>query len=119
MDLVQSLSPSLANFWDFTDPFVVFWQAIFKLPDDMMRLSICLIGTYPFVFLHRFFLPSTNARLWFSFLLGLFYAFFCFKWDGLYFVFSGLGTYLICALLPAKYSPKVVVLFSFAVLSYG
>lgn len=109
----------LADFWDFTNPFVEFWQSIFKLPDDMMRLSICLIATYPAVIIHRYALPGTTARLIFSLFVGLFWAFFCFKWEALFYVVTGLLTYIICWIVPAKHCPKVVLLLSFGVLSYG
>jgi len=115
MEVVESL----ADFWDFTDPFVDFWRGLFKLPDDMMRLSICLIVTYPAVLLHRFVMPGTKARLVFSLFVGLFWAFFCFKWEALYYVGTGLFTYLACWLLPSKHCPRIVVVVSFAVLSYG
>ena len=119
MEAVLATLAPFENFWDFTDPFVQFWQRIFKLPDDMMRLSICLIATYVGVLIHRFVLPGTRSRVTFSMLLGIFWAFFCFKWDALYYVGTGMGTYLIVWMLPSKYSPVVVILFSFGVLSYG
>ena len=56
----------IENFWDFTNPFVEFWQSIFHLPDDMMRLAICLIATYPAVMIHRYLLTGTKQRLLFG-----------------------------------------------------
>ena len=113
------IPPGMENFWDFTDPFVVFWQSIFRLPDDMMRLSICLIATYPAVLIHRFVLPGHKSRLVYSLFVGLFWAFFCFKWDALYYVVTGLLCYLTVWFLPTKQSPFLVILISFGILSYG
>jgi hypothetical protein len=119
MEAVEAFAPGLASFWNFTDPFVQFWQSIFHLPDDMMRLCFCLIFALPMALLHRHVVPGTTARMVFSLLVGLFFVFFCFKWDALYFVVSGLVTYLIAAVVPSKYSPQLIILFSFGVLTYG
>ena len=115
---MEALEP-LLHLWDITDPFVRFWQSIFHLPDDMMRLSILLILTFPAVYIHRYVLANTTSRLSFSLVTGLLWVFFCFKWDALYYVGTGLATYLICWLMPSKHSPKVIILLSFGVLSWG
>jgi len=116
---MDNLPYYIENFWDFTDPFVIFWQSIFRLPDDMMRLSICLIATYIGAIIHRYFIKQTNIRYLFSLCVGLFWLFFCFKWDALYYVISGTITYVICLIFPVKYVPKIVLVVSFGVLAYG
>jgi hypothetical protein len=109
----------LSNFWDFTDPFVAAWQSVFHLPDDMMRLSISLFATFPVAAVYRFYLKSTTIRQLYSLFFGLIFFFFCFKWETLYFLATGILTYIICAVAPAKQAPRLVLLLTFGVLSYG
>ena len=115
MELIQQFE----NFWDFTDPFVNFWISIFHLPDDMMRLSILLIASYLAAIVHRNFLATYTARLYFSLFTGLFWCFFCFKWDALHYIGISFFTYFACRFLPTKQAPRIVLIATFVHLSYG
>jgi hypothetical protein len=109
----------VSHLWDFTDPIVDFFRSVIPIPDDMMRLSIVLFASFPAAAIYQLFLETAFVRMAYSLLIGLGFVFFCFKWEAIYFIATGLLSYLICAFIPTKQSPRLVLLLSFGVLTYG
>lgn len=103
----------------FLEPVVEWFSSVFRLNDEMMRLSIVLIGQYPLSYALRYHVKGERNRHLFSLIVGLILAFFTFRWDALHFVFTSLGVYLICRFLPAKYIALTSLIWSFAYLTYG
>lgn len=103
----------------FLEPVVEWFSSVFRLNDEMMRLSIVLIGQYPLSYLLRYHVKGEKNRHLFSLIVGLVLAFFTFRWDALHFVFTSLGVYLICRFLPAKYIALTSLIWSFSYLTYG
>eukprot|EP01095_Lingulamoeba_sp_RSL-Kostka_P013400 TRINITY_DN5556_c0_g1_i1.p1 TRINITY_DN5556_c0_g1~~TRINITY_DN5556_c0_g1_i1.p1 ORF type:complete len:491 (+),score=79.77 TRINITY_DN5556_c0_g1_i1:91-1563(+) len=103
----------------FLDPITEIFENLFKVDDEMIRIATVLFGQYPIALIHRHVLKTTQQRHLFSLCIGLFLAFFCFRWDALHFFFSSLVIYLICWKVPTKHITTAAFIFSFAYLSVG
>ena len=69
-----------------------------------------MFAVYPFsIILYN--LPSKTLKHAFSFIVGFVLVQWIFGPDWIHTFITGLGTYLICALLPAKFQPRVAFIF--------